>query len=94
MGAKIFQKSRSRLKNESARSVTRSVLHTDDPQILGVAVHNLVAIATWPPGGVHPAVSGLNVVNLILSCFKLALRYKQEGREIDSRWCHWNFSLT
>ena len=23
-----------------------------------------------------------------------ALRYKSEGREIDSRWYHWNFSLT
>ena len=23
-----------------------------------------------------------------------ALRYKPEGREFDSRWCHWNFSLT
>jgi hypothetical protein len=23
-----------------------------------------------------------------------ALRYKPEGRELDSRWCHWNFSLT
>jgi hypothetical protein len=23
-----------------------------------------------------------------------ALRYKPEGRKIDSRWCHWNFSLT
>jgi hypothetical protein len=23
-----------------------------------------------------------------------ALRYKPESREIDSRWCHWNFSLT
>jgi hypothetical protein len=23
-----------------------------------------------------------------------ALRYKPEGRWIDSRWCHWNFSLT
>jgi hypothetical protein len=23
-----------------------------------------------------------------------ALRYKSEGRGIDSRWCHWNFSLT
>jgi hypothetical protein len=22
------------------------------------------------------------------------LRYKPEGRGIDSRWCHWNFSLT
>jgi hypothetical protein len=23
-----------------------------------------------------------------------ALRYKSEGRGIDSRWCHWKFSLT
>ena len=23
-----------------------------------------------------------------------ALGYKPEGREFDSRWCHWNFSLT
>jgi hypothetical protein len=23
-----------------------------------------------------------------------ALRYKPEGRGIDSRWCHWYFSLT
>jgi hypothetical protein len=23
-----------------------------------------------------------------------ALCYKSEGRWFDSRWCHWNFSLT
>jgi hypothetical protein len=23
-----------------------------------------------------------------------ALRYKPEGRGIDSRWCHWKFLLT
>jgi hypothetical protein len=23
-----------------------------------------------------------------------ALSYKQEGRGIDSRWCHWNFSFS
>jgi hypothetical protein len=23
-----------------------------------------------------------------------ALRHKPEGRWCDSRWCHWNFSLT
>jgi len=23
-----------------------------------------------------------------------ALRYKLEGHRFDSRWCHWNFSLT
>jgi len=24
----------------------------------------------------------------------MALRYKPEGSGFDSRWCHWNFSLT
>ena len=23
-----------------------------------------------------------------------ALRYKPTGRGFDSRWCHWNFSVT
>jgi hypothetical protein len=23
-----------------------------------------------------------------------AQRYKPEGRGVDSRWCHWNFSFT
>jgi hypothetical protein len=23
-----------------------------------------------------------------------ALRYKPAGRGVDSRWCHWNFSVT
>ena len=23
-----------------------------------------------------------------------ALRYKRVGRGFDSRWCHWNFSVT
>jgi hypothetical protein len=23
-----------------------------------------------------------------------ALRYKAEGRGVDSRWSHWNFSVT
>jgi hypothetical protein len=23
-----------------------------------------------------------------------ALRYNPEGHGFDSRWCHWNFSLT
>jgi len=23
-----------------------------------------------------------------------AMRYKPEGRRFNSRWCHWNYSLT
>jgi len=32
---------------------------------------------------------GARVVQLVE-----ALRYKSEGRDLDSRWCQWNFSLT
>ena len=33
--------------------------------------------------------SGYEVAQLVE-----ALRYRSEGRRLDSRWCHWNFSLT
>jgi hypothetical protein len=39
------------------------------------------------------------VLVVILACYRARggavveeLRYKPEGRAIDSRWCHWNFS--
>ena len=38
--------------------------------------------------GVH-LVQGYVVAQLVE-----ALRYKLEGRGFDSRWCHWNFSMT
>jgi len=31
---------------------------------------------------------------LLVALLVEALRYKPEGRGFDSRWCHWNFSLT
>jgi hypothetical protein len=31
---------------------------------------------------------------LLVAQLVQALRYKSEGRGFDSRWCHWNFSLT
>jgi hypothetical protein len=36
-----------------------------------------------------PTTRGTAVAQLVE-----ALRYKPEGREFDSRWCQWNFSLT
>jgi hypothetical protein len=38
--------------------------------------------------GVHRVMWGHGVTQLVE-----ALRYKQEGRGIDSRWCHLNFHL-
>ena len=45
---------------------------------------------------VQPVVSNLMCIFLNLEVAQLveALRYKPEGRGFDSRWCHWNFSLT
>ena len=54
----------------------------------------------------HPFIlkwnNSSNVYLFIYSLFKgarggvvvKALRYKQAGRGFDSRWCHWNFSVT
>ena len=39
--------------------------------------------------GWYLSLSGHAVAQLVE-----ALRYKLEGRGVDSRWCHWNFSLT
>jgi len=44
--------------------------------------------ATWYE---HDAMGGYPSTTF----FKFeALPYKPEGRGFDSRWCHWNFSLT
>ena len=45
-GCKIFRKTRSHHKT-GARMVIWSKLHTEDPQILGATVRNLLARATW-----------------------------------------------
>jgi hypothetical protein len=39
-------------------------------------------------GGATGVKLGYAVAQLV------APRYKPEGRGFDSRWCHWNFSLT
>jgi hypothetical protein len=39
---------------------------------------------------VFPIALGQAVVAQLVE----VLRYKPEGRGFDSRWCHWNFSLT
>jgi len=42
-------------------------------------------------------------INMFQNCYSttyisvihlIALRYKPTGRGFDSRWCHWNFSVT
>ena len=36
----------------------------------------------------------LSVVYFVYIWLVEAVRYDPEGRGFDSRWCHWNFSLT
>ena len=39
---------------------------------------------------IHLAFSRLEIGSTVVK----VLRYKSEGRWFDSRWSHWNFSLT
>jgi hypothetical protein len=39
---------------------------------------------------VHNELGGTLLVAVLIE----ARRYMPEGRGFDSRWCHWNFSLT
>jgi len=36
----------------------------------------------------------VSILKIKLSTSSILLRYKSEGRGLDSRWCRWNFSLT
>ena len=36
----------------------------------------------------------LKILGYVVAQLVEALSYKPEGRRFDSRWCHWNFSLT
>lgn len=55
-GCTNFEKCRSYHKFQGARPVTCSKFHTKDPQIIGVTVQNLVTMANWCLGFVHPCV--------------------------------------
>jgi hypothetical protein len=45
---------------------------------------NVIVTTVWGGGG----------GTLLVAQLVEALRYKPEGRGFDTRWCHWNFSLT
>jgi len=36
----------------------------------------------------------INMLGYAVARLVETLRYKSEGGGLDSRWCHWNFSLT
>jgi hypothetical protein len=51
---KFYKKFRSHLKFLGARRVRYSAFHTEDPQILGATVQNLVDWVIWRPVFMHP----------------------------------------
>ena len=57
----FFPKRKSHLKTLGARKVTW--FHTEDPEVLGTTVQNLVLLAIWRPGFVHPWTSLLIELN-------------------------------
>jgi len=71
-GAKIFLKSMSHFKFLDPRKVKWGKFHTEDPQILGTTVPNLVATATWDPRFVHTYCKFRNVcIGLLLTLRRL-----------------------
>jgi len=43
----------------------------------------------------EPVLSQMNAAHSFMRyAVDETLRYKPGGRGFDSRWCHWNFSLT
>jgi len=46
-----------------------------------------------PKVSINDVVASLNVVRAVVRSVE-ALYYKPESRGFDSRWCHWNISLT
>lgn len=46
-------------------------VHSEDPQILGVTVNNLVTIVTWSPVFVCPLFKGLFLTIILLNFHKI-----------------------
>jgi hypothetical protein len=63
-------------------------------QILTITIQDRLSALTDSPQSL--TFNNLNKRNWGHAVAQLveALRYKSEGRGFDSRWCHWNFSLT
>ena len=53
-GAQIVQKSSNHLKILGTRRVAWSMFHTQNSQILGAIIENLVALVSWHPGFGYP----------------------------------------
>ena len=56
--------------------------------VVPAAAHFLTEIVGSNPTG------GMDILGHAVAQLVEALRYKSEGRGFDSRWYHWNFSLT
>jgi hypothetical protein len=59
---------------------------------LHVSVHVRTKAGTSEEAGTYQAIR--RNVGYAVALLVEALRYKPEGRGFDSRWSHWNFSVT
>jgi hypothetical protein len=75
------------------RSYARQL--SDDPRLISAAKKDLCCRYVNPLK--HPLIWWVIFTSVFFVSFTSytgALHYKLEGRGIDSRWCHWNFSFT
>jgi hypothetical protein len=64
---------------------------SEDLQLLSAILKDLLHLATSRLGFLHRYMF---IWRHPVAYLVEALRYNSEGRGFDSRWCHWNFSLT
>jgi hypothetical protein len=82
---KAKERKKEREKNDNLLCPARAHSHCTSLQLSVAECHHSVTILTCNSTQLGTADGG-TVVKV--------LRYKSEGCWFDSRWCHWNFSLT
>jgi hypothetical protein len=67
--------------------VTRSNCHTEDPQILGNTIRNLIATAAWCPGFVNPCYKQQNKYKFLCSFPMMWYVTAQTVVQQSHTWC-------
>ena len=83
-------------KSHSRPEQPRGFQEVKAPRFQDIRHINLVTLSVLRTGCLYPQEIFLVLISVgdrVGTVVKL-LRYSLEGRWFDSRWCHWNFSLT
>ena len=86
---RIFQKYGNHLKITGASRVTWHRYRTEEPQIFGASVHNVVARTTWRTGFVHPWFTQICKVCETSTRYIRFLKKKEKVFSLKCGWLIW-----